>query len=220
MTPQNQTKTIALLGATGGTGRAFLDEALSRGHRVRALVREGSTLEARSGLTVIRGDATDRSALLELVRGVDATVIALGAPAFSKSRVRSEGTAALRDVLPTGARVVCVSVLGAHESKPMLPLLYRAIIFPLYLRRVVADHEVQETILRESDLDVTLVRPPNLHDGPARRAFAHGLDALKGTTMNVSRADLAVFMADELESGRYAGGAVILSDTKAVASAA
>lgn len=220
MTQQKQTQTLALLGATGGTGQAFLDEALSRGHRVRALVREGSTLEPRPGLTIVRGDATDRSALHQLVQGVDATVIALGAPAFSKSRIRSENAAALRDVLPAGSRVVCLSVLGAHESKPMLPLLYRTIIFPLYLRRVVADHERQETILGEAELDVTFVRPPNLTDGPAERRFAHGLDDLKGTTMKVSRADLAVFMADEVESGRYAGGAVILSDLKAVAAAA
>ena len=39
--------------------------------------------------------------------------------------------------------------------------------------------EPQETILRESELDVTFVRPPNLHDGPAERRFSHGLDELK-----------------------------------------
>jgi putative NADH-flavin reductase len=212
---ETQTKTIALLGATGGTGRAVLTQALERGHHVRALVREGSTLEPRPGLTIVRGDATDHGALFRLTRGVDATVIALGAPAFSKAEIRSRNAAAIRDVLSPGSRVVCLSVYGAHETRNELTFFLRRIFFPFYLRRAVADHEAQETILEQSSLDVTLVRPPHLHDGPAEGAYVHGFESAEGIAWKVSRADLASFMVDEVEQGRYSGRAVAISDVKA-----
>lgn len=216
----SQTKTLALLGATGGTGRAILDDALGRGHRVRALVREGSTLEPRPGLTIVRGDATDPGALYRLTRGVDATVVALGAPAFSKTQIRSRNAAALRDVLPPGSRVVCLSVYGAHETRTELTFFLRRIFFPFYLRRAVADHEAQETIFEQSSLDYTLVRPPHLHDGPAEGAFVHGFESAEGISWKVSRADLATFMVDEVERARYSGRAVGISDRKAGATVA
>jgi len=212
---ETKTKTIALLGATGGTGRAILEDALARGHQVRALVREGSPLEPRPGLTIVRGDATDHGALFRLLRGVDATVIALGAPAFSKTQIRSRNAAAIRDVLPPGSRVVCLSVYGAHETRSELTFFLRRFFFPFYLRRAVADHEAQETIFEQSSLEVTLVRPPHLHDGPAEGAYVHGFESAEGIGWKVSRADLASFMLDEVEQPRYAGRAVAISDLKA-----
>ncbi|MBA1260173.1 NAD(P)-dependent oxidoreductase [Pseudomonas oryzihabitans] len=53
---------IALLGATGNVGSRLLDEALSRGHRVTALVREPARLASRADLNVVAGDVKDPQA--------------------------------------------------------------------------------------------------------------------------------------------------------------
>lgn len=50
---------ISVLGATGGLGRNVVDACLARGHSVRALVRNPSTAELPSPVSVITGDATD-----------------------------------------------------------------------------------------------------------------------------------------------------------------
>jgi len=52
-------------GATGGTGRQLIDQALARGHQVTAFVRSPEKLGARrEGLRVQRGDPRDGAAPL------------------------------------------------------------------------------------------------------------------------------------------------------------
>ena len=66
-------KTLFVTGATGLVGGHVVEEALSRGHRVRALVR--STSDTRKldewGVEKILGDLEDREALARGVDGVD-----------------------------------------------------------------------------------------------------------------------------------------------------
>uniref|UniRef100_UPI002147DF64 NAD(P)H-binding protein n=1 Tax=Tahibacter caeni TaxID=1453545 RepID=UPI002147DF64 len=63
---------IALIGATGFVGAAVLQELLSRGHEVSALVRSPEKLAARAGLTPVRVDVRDAAAVAAAVRGADA----------------------------------------------------------------------------------------------------------------------------------------------------
>ena len=49
----------------------------------------------------------------------------------------------------------------------MAGILYDAVVFPLLLKRVYDDKDVQEWIIRSSGLDWTIVRPGLLTNGPA-----------------------------------------------------
>lgn len=205
---------LTLFGATGGIGRALLDQALARGHRVTALARDPSKLPEHPRLSVVEGDVHDPAVVRLALKNADAALIALGAPALSKSRVRSEGTQTIVDAMRATnvRRLVCVSVLGAGDSKKDLPALYRWIIFPTYLRRPLQEHEAQEAIVRTSGLDWTLVRPPNLTDGPSTGDFWHGLGTPDADlTLKISRADVAGFMLQQLESAAYLRSAPALS---------
>lgn len=54
---------IALFGATGGVGRAFVEQALAAGHEVSALVRDPARLDASSpDLRVVTGNVLDGQA--------------------------------------------------------------------------------------------------------------------------------------------------------------
>ncbi len=50
---------IALIGATGFVGAPLLEEAVSRGHRVTALVRRPEKVPARKGITAVKADVLD-----------------------------------------------------------------------------------------------------------------------------------------------------------------
>ena len=54
---------ILVFGATGGTGKAFVEQALEHGHAVTAYVRDPSKLEAHEKLTIIEGDLFDAEAV-------------------------------------------------------------------------------------------------------------------------------------------------------------
>ena len=70
-----------VLGATGGTGKHFLTQALGDGHRVRALVRTPAKLTQplHTNLEVVEGSVTDTAVDTDaLVAGVDYVVAMLG----------------------------------------------------------------------------------------------------------------------------------------------
>ncbi|MFD6812102.1 NAD(P)H-binding protein, partial [Streptomyces anthocyanicus] len=69
-------KKIIVFGAGGRVGRAAVAEAVARGHRVTAVVRDPARhpgLEA-PGVTVVRGDVTDPESVAALAAGHDAAL--------------------------------------------------------------------------------------------------------------------------------------------------
>ena len=71
---------ILVLGATGGTGRQIVSQALARGHEVTALVRSPEKVSDLKGAKLIVGDVRDEKALREALNGQDGVVSALGTP--------------------------------------------------------------------------------------------------------------------------------------------
>src|SRR5271154_1037493 len=72
---------LFILGATGGTGRALVDQALQRGHTVTAFVRSPGKLgPPREGLSVLEGDPRNVDELRAFLPGHDAVLSALGPP--------------------------------------------------------------------------------------------------------------------------------------------
>src|SRR5713226_5194829 len=70
---------LVVLGATGGTGRLVVEQALAAGHTVTALVRSPEKLTLRNpNLHVIAGQATDPSAVSRALDGADALISTLG----------------------------------------------------------------------------------------------------------------------------------------------
>src|SRR5205814_1674672 len=77
---------LFVLGATGGTGRALVEQALGRGHRVTAFVRSPEKLgPPREGLTVIRGDPRNADELRRALPDHEAVLSALGPPGIGPS---------------------------------------------------------------------------------------------------------------------------------------
>ena len=63
-----------VMGATSGIGRLAMEEALSRGHDVRAFARSAETLEDRPALERFGGDALNASDVAEALSDVDAVI--------------------------------------------------------------------------------------------------------------------------------------------------
>src|SRR5437879_5171593 len=70
---------LLVLGATGGTGRALVEQALEQGHSVTAFARNPSKIRTtHKNLRVTQGNILDYSSLEVAVKGQDAVVSALG----------------------------------------------------------------------------------------------------------------------------------------------
>ena len=203
-------RSVLVLGATGGTGRLIVAQALARGHDVHVLVRSPEKLEKATGLegaTVTVGDARDERALRNALRGRDAVVSALGTPASPLREVTalSESTRALVGAMRAEGvkRLVCITGMGAGDSVGHGGFFFDRVIFPALLKKVYADKNRQEALVRQSGLDWVLVRPSVLNDkasGPEVRAFTD-LSGFHGGT--IARADAASFVLDQVSSDAW-----------------
>jgi putative NADH-flavin reductase len=187
---------ITVFGATGGTGRHIVEQALEAGHQVTAVVRDPARLPVppRDGLTVATPRLDDRTAVQQVVTGADAVVDALGARGTGPTTFREDTarivTAAMRDA--GVRRLVVVSASGAHTTGDSLPI--RLLVKPLLgwmLRHQFADMRAMEEVVRASGLDWTIVLPPQLTDGPRTGRVRRRVDANVRGSFRIARADLA-----------------------------
>src|SRR2546428_11864148 len=114
---------LFILGATGGTGRALVDQALERGHRVTAFVRSPQKLGSpREGVTVLQGDPRSVNELRAALPGHDAVLSALGPPGPRSTTI--VGDAARSTVAAMQAagvrRLLVVGVAGLLEHEGSL----------------------------------------------------------------------------------------------------
>lgn len=205
---------ILVLGATGGTGRLIVAEALRRGLAVRALVRSAAKARGLEGAEIVIGDARDEAVLRQALQGRDAVVSALGTPVspFREVRLLSIATRALVGAMKaTGvSRLVCITGLGAGDSAGHGGFVLDRLIMPLLLRKVYADKDRQEAIVRASGLDWVLVRPAVLNDRPARGAVRVLTDLAEFRGGKVARGDVAGFVLDQVGGGQWVGRAVVV----------
>jgi len=110
-------------------------------------------------------------------------------------------------------RLICITGVGAGESKGHGPWYYNRLIQPLMLRGVYEDKTRQEEVVRHSGLFWTLVRPALLTNKPAKGLSAvRTLTELPGSRIStISRADVAAFCLQELADGHYLNQAPVIT---------
>jgi putative NADH-flavin reductase len=192
---------LFILGATGGTGRQLIDQALARGHQVTAFVRSPEKLAPREGLTMQQGDPRDTAALTAAMSGHDAVLSALGPPGPRRSTILPDSARSTMSAMQsTGMRrLLIVSAAILFEDLGLLAALLRRTL----LRNVVIGSGEMERIITASDLDWTIVRPPRLTNGKLTARYQIADNRFPPGKRTLSRADVAHFLLDELERGAH-----------------
>jgi putative NADH-flavin reductase len=204
---------LALLGGTGRIGSHLLSRTLESGHQVTALVRNPDALTPATGLTAVRGDATDAEAVAATLAGAQAVLSALG-PRGAKTPALL-GTAGRNIVVAmnkTGVRrLICVSAAGAFiRDDPDIGALMKAIL-PRVLAKQFADTREMEALVRVSELDWTLVRPARLVNGRLTQKYRVRPDYPPVGGRKISRADVAHFIGATLEQDNWLKGTPALA---------
>ncbi len=207
-TSRRRPSRILIVGATGGTGRQLVMQALERGYMVTALVRNPAKLQVEHPqLSVVQGDVLDYGSVDMAMRGQEAVVSALGHKRFFyPTRILSEGT---RNILRAMAahsvpRLVCQTSLGIGDSVGRMGLYYTFFTIPMILPFYFWDKTRQERIIAESNAEWVIVRPGLLTNGGKRGRYNSGrqVGSFFGT-VHISRADVADFMLNQLESDTF-----------------
>ena len=130
---------IAVLGATGATGRQVIAQALAQGDQVVAYVRDPQGIAAKPGLKVVVGPLSDAAALKAAISGTGAVLVCLGTHKMKPVDLLQKSmpliVRAMKEV--DVARLVLLSAYGVGETaltagflarivyKTMVPAIYR-----------------------------------------------------------------------------------------------
>lgn len=163
----SQARTIAVTGATGFVGRSLVRELLSRGHRVRGLVRDArkakAVLPVSDRLELVTGTVHDGSSPASLLKGCDSCINLIGIIREVRGKKHGEQPQTFERMHVGATRIlleacmamgvkryVQMSSLGADPDgkAPYQRTKYQA-----------------EELVRASGLDWTIFRPTFIH-GP------------------------------------------------------
>ncbi len=210
---------IALFGGTGPTGRHIIEEALRQGYELSVYTRDAGKLSAfGSKIDVVVGDLNNREAIKACVEGADAVISALG-PNSLKARdkrpiMRGVGTIiSVMEELKV-PRFIQISTAIYRDPKDGFDLKSQAFVtlFKLIVPKAQDDIKATAELVTNSSLDWTLVRIPNLKDGPATGQVDVGWYGKTKLGMKLSRGNLAKFLVDQVAGKEYVRAAPAIAD--------
>jgi putative NADH-flavin reductase len=188
---------LVVLGAPGGTGRELVKQALGRGHDVTVFVRSPALLkDFENRIDIRQGDLLNRASLEQVIQGHDVVLSGFGArvPVCKEDSTLLERFGrALTTAMPhAGVRRVIVESVAFLFKDSIFPPAY--LLGRLFFPRTVADTSAMEQIIANTDLDWTMVRPPELTDRPYTGKYRVREGHLPRFGLKVSRADVADLM--------------------------
>ena len=112
-------------------------------------------------------------------------------------------------ITPTEA--ICVTGVGAGDTKGHGGFLYDRILFPLFTKGIYADKDRQEALIRDSGTDWTIVRPASFRAGESAAHFQLVTTIAPSTVLRrISIGEVADFLLDELERNRFVRQSVFI----------
>ncbi len=201
---------VVLIGATGFVGSAILNELLSRGHKVTAVVRNAAKLPKNDNLTAVEEDVAHVDAIAAIAKGKDAVISAYN-PGWTnpdiKRLIEENYPKIVEAVKKSGVgRLLIVGGAGTLFVKPGLRVVDSGAIPAAIMEgvRPLGDFYLN-FLTKEHDLDWVFFSPAGAFEEKGERTgkFRLGKDDLivdpATGTSHISVQDYAVAMVDELE---------------------
>jgi uncharacterized protein YbjT (DUF2867 family) len=171
---------------------------------VTALARVPAKLDVQHArLRVVQGEASDAESIDRAMSGQQAVLCAFGPRTLKPGDLQE---LLMRNLLAAMQRhgvkrLVNLSGRGVSATVSTLPWFYHLLIKPI-MKHLIADKERGEALLFASPVDYVNVRPGGLTNARARGAVRANEDGIGfGTT--ISRADVAAFMVEQLNSDAW-----------------
>ncbi len=198
-------KKIIVFGATGGTGKETVLQALGKGYEVTALVRNPAAFKLEHPhLIILQGDVTQPFTLEKAIAGMDAVISCLGNGKSTKpTTVYSAGIKNIISAMDvTGTkRLLCVSAtaLEAYPEMGMFVRFFTKNILQKILKEPYADMRLMEAEVQRCDLSWTIVCPPMLKDKRVTGKYRVAMNVHLNKAFSIARADVAHFLIASID---------------------
>ncbi|KAK4036371.1 flavin reductase (NADPH) [Daphnia magna] len=192
---------VVIFGATGQTGLCCIEQALKKGIKVTALVRDLSRLpdEVAPKINVINGNSTIKEDVAKALEGQDAVIVTLG------TRNDLNFTTVMSDSLKLILDLMCETGIKAISACMSSFLFMDPERVPPRFAEINADHKrMLETLQspKYESLDWIAVLPPHIADEPSSNnqfKVNHG----SSPGRQVPKSDLGQFMVECLSQPEH-----------------
>ena len=202
---------VAVFGATGRAGALVVQALLDRGHEAVSVSRSTPSKQYTGKYESLVGDMTDTGFIQSVMTDCDGVIFCIG------QRLKSPNNLFSKNLSPADIRTQIVKpimrVIGSDHSKRFVylsafgvgtdlkkhALLFRMVLRLSSLGGSYEDHNQAEGVVRASQTDWTIVRPPGLTD----KDNVVPLVDSKGkwsSFMTVTKKSLAQYLVQTLES--------------------
>lgn len=200
---------ITVFGATGRTGREIVKLALDREYNAVAFVRDPQKVDIEnSRLSVVQGELSDRETIKTAMQESDCVLSALGPTGSPSDEELSDGIANILSAMEECGvkRFIVLSTTSAQDLLDRDGFRFKMRRDMIKRGRPTTYEQIVKysQLVRDSNSDWTLVRIASLLTNKPLskhvRAGYLGKDALGS---KLSRADLAWFMLEQIDSTEY-----------------
>ena len=208
---------LTIFGATGGTGKQLVEQALAAGNHVVAYVRNPSKLDfIDKYLTIVEGELADQKMIEHAVSGADVVISVLGPRSGSKDKPITRGMQNIIAAMNKYGvrRLIVSSTLSVKDPNDLPDFKAKVLVNFVKLTMRSAYEEiisVAETV-RKSDLDWTILRLTTLNNNPKSGKVKVGYLGKGEVGMRISRADLAEFMLKQIQNTKYLQQSPVISN--------
>ena len=196
-------KKIIVFGATGGTGKFVVEQALKAGYQVTVIVRNPDAFTlTNKNLEIIKDDVLQPSTFEDAVKGKYAIISCLGSSRKEPTKIYSQGIINITTAMDKAGvkRIICISaaaVMVPPVGSFMIKFVVKNILQRLF-KYIYADMLLMETVLSKSDLDWTVIRAPRLTNDKSTGKYRIAINEHLSKLSSISRADLADYIVTHL----------------------
>jgi putative NADH-flavin reductase len=199
---------ILVFGANGGIGSQVVAIALQQGHRVTAVVRNTANIQTvHDHLTIVKGDVLQPETFGQYLEGKDAVISAIGKSSLKKTTLYSQGVRNILMAAGTGTHAhfyfISASGLDVNPTHNLFVRFATRYILQRILKNMYTDLFEMERIIKHSNLDWTIVRPPRLIDSASVNPCRFSINTFVNNGLSISRTDLARFILDHIRDESF-----------------
>lgn len=209
---------IAILGSTGFVGGILINKAIKQGYQVKTLARRPEKLQAiRDKVEIIEGSIFDSQVVEKAIQGTEAVLSTVGPPPGKqcdpglyqkamKDLVSIMEKNGIKRYIHIGGAVH----LGGTDEIWSVKRRFLKIFLNLVSKNILIAKQLEWEVLKASDLDWTLIRPPRISKGMASGKISADDNKLETLSINVD--DLADFMLAQISSQEWIRTAPLVSN--------
>jgi len=210
---------ITILGSTGFVGKVLIKKAIAEGYQVKTLARNpGKLEEIKDKIGIIKGSVFEQSSIEAAIEGAEVVLSTIGPPQRNpgdplqyekamKNIVSAMDKYGIKRYIHIGG----AAHQGGENEVWNFNRKFLRLFLNLFGKQIMVAKHLEWEVLKTSDLDWTLVRPPRITNEVASGNIL--ADEKRLESLKVSVGDLTDFILEQIASKEWIRKAPLVSST-------